>query len=423
MSQNRWVVLISLAIIQLFMFGPAVAPIGVYFTPMRKEFNWSHAQVAQLATAVDVSLGICSLLSGWLLDRIDARWVIAVGGAISGAAFLMASHAHSLPILVACYALAGLGVSFAGLVPANVVAVNWFPDRAALAVAISHFGTAMGLSFSPRIIAGVVEYAGWRAGMTTVAVPMLLVVVPMSLIFIRSWPRPAPEAEAPQRSAVRRRAALRSDELALPGLEVSAALATLSFWMLVSVAFLTQFGLGAAYFHTIPYLISVGYPFQLATLIFGIKGFFMGPGGLAWGWVTDRFGPKTALFCGQTLFASSLIMLIIAGNRSLGLAPLITYMLLWGPNTGSSVALPVLLARTQGRRRFGTLNGVLGFAGSVGQGIGPLLAGFVIDATHGYAIAFEMASAIIFTSAVLATMVYPAKGHDRVPMPAMAAAV
>src|SRR5579875_1533630 len=160
--RNRWLLLITLALVQVFMFGPSVATIGVFFTPLMKQFGWNHAQVAQIATAVNVSLGICSVLSGWLLDRLDARWVMSAGAGIAGVGFLLASRSGSLPLMVACYAIVGLGVALASMVPTAVVAANWFPDRIALAIGIGHFGPALGLSLSPRIIAGVVVHGGWR---------------------------------------------------------------------------------------------------------------------------------------------------------------------------------------------------------------------------------------------------------------------
>lgn len=413
----RWALLISLATIQVFLFGPSLATLGVFFTPLMKEFRWTHAQVAQLATAVDVSLGACSLLAGWLLDRLDARWVMSTGAVIAGLGFLAAARAHSLPMMVVCYLVIGLGVSMGSLLPTAVVVAHWFPERMALPLGIGHFGLAIGLSLSPRIIAAVVAQSGWRGGMTAIAFPMLLLAAPMSLLLIRTRPVEETAAEAAQAGArTARTEGPRRAEQEIPGLEVGPALRTLPLWLLMGVNFFAQFGLGAVYFHTIPYLLSVGYAIGVATLIFGIKGFFNGPGGLLWGAVSDRFGPKLVIFLGYTLFASSVVLLLIAGTGRYGLAPLLVYMVLWGTDTGAGVAVPVLLAKTQGKRRFGSLNGILGFAASLGQGLGPLVAGVIIDYA-GYSPAFEIACAAIFLSALLGAAVYPAKGCDQVPAP------
>lgn len=410
MSRNRWAVLIALSIFEIFLFGPSVATLGVFFTPLIKQFHWTHAEVSQLASSVDVSLGVCSLLAGWLLDRFDVRWVMSGGALIAGVGFIAASRAQSLPVMVACYAVVGLGVSMGFLVAVAMIAGNWFPDRTALAIGIGGFGMAIGLSLSPRIIAGVVVHAGWRAGMMAVGVPMLSVAAPIAFFFLRTRPQEAATQGAPAHAAAKR---MEADNI--PGLEVGAALSTLPMWLLIAINFLSQYGLGAVYFHTIPYLLSVGFPIGIATIIFGIKGFFSGPGGILWGAVSDRFGPRSALFCGFTLFALSVVLLLVAGTRRYGLVPLLVYMVLWGTDTGAAVAVPVLLAETQGKRRYGSLNGILSFAASAGQGVGPLVSGLLVDRTKGYTLAFEVAAIAIFISAVLGPMVYPARGHDQVP--------
>lgn len=411
-SRHRWTVLIALSIFEIFLFGPSVATLGVFFTPLIKEFHWSHAEVSQLASAVDVSLGICSLLAGWLLDRFDVRWVMSAGAIVAGLGFLGASQSHSLPLMVLCYAIVGLGVSMGFLVAVAMIAGNWFPDRTALAIGIGGFGMAIGLSFSPRIIAGVVVHAGWRAGMIAVGLPMLLIAAPIALLFLRTRPRVAPGQQA---ASGGRSAAQGAPAEDIAGLEVGAALGTLPMWLLILINFLSQYGLGAVYFHTIPYLLSVGFPIGIATLIFGIKGFFSGPGGILWGAASDRFGPRAAIFSGFSLFALSVLLLLVAGTRRYGLAPLLVYMVLWGTDAGASVAVPALLADTMGKRRYGSLNGILSFAASAGQGVGPLVSGILIDRTGGYTAAFEVAAVAIFVSAMLGPIVHPAKGHERVP--------
>ena len=201
----------------------------------------------------------------------------------------------------------------------------------------------------------------------------------------------------------------------IPGLEVSAALCNSAFWLLCAVNLFSQVGLGAVYYHTIPYLLAFGYPIGIATVIFGLKGFFTGPGAILWGAVSDRVGPKFVVVVGYSLFAFSIVLLLVAGTRRFGIAPLLVYMVLWGTDTGAGVAIPVLLARTQGKRRFGTLNGILGLAAAIGQGVGPLAAGAIIDVTRRYSIAFEAAALCIFLSAMLGPFIMPAKGHDQVP--------
>lgn len=407
MSRNKWGVLAAVTVVQIFTFGPAVAPLGVFFTPLIKQFGWSHAQVAQMATALNISLGACALLAGWMLDRVDARWVMGIGAAIGGCAILLASRANSLETLLGCYALAGVGVALCGPVAMAVVAVGCLPRRPALAMGIAQFGMTLGMALSPRIIGAVVTHAGWRDGMAAIGLPLLLIALPVCLLFISTRPAAALQAgEVPAEA---------QSELA--GLEVRQALATIPMWLLVALSFVFQFGLGAAFYHTVPFLLHVGYPLATATTAFGVGLFTFGPGGLIWGVVTDKIGSKPVIFTGFTLMALSVVSLSLASLPSLGMGPVIGYMVLWGTACAAAVALPVMLVETLGKRRYGTLYGILGFAGAMGQASGPLVAGWLIDINKGYTMALEMAALSIFVGAVLGAIVYPARGADEVASP------
>lgn len=406
-ERNRWGVLVALAAYQIFLFGPSVATLGVFFDPLMREFHWSHAEVSLLASALEVSLGVSSLLAGWLLDRVDARWVMSAGAAIAGAGFLAASQSHSLPVLIVCYAAVGLGVSMGFLVALAVLASNWFPDRTGLAIGIGNVGIALGLALSPRIIAAVVGNTGWRIGMMAAGLPMLVIAAPVALLFLRT--RPAGTGRSASRHAAAGGGAQPGET---PGLGVMAALGTLPMWLMILIMLLFQYGLGAVYFHTIPYLLSVGFSVGTATLVFGAPALLYGVGGILWGAAADRLGPRRVIFCAFTLFALSVPLLLAAGPDRRGVIPLLVYMVLWGLDSGAIVAIPVLLAHTMGKRSYAGLNGVLSFASQAGQGLGPLIAGVLIDSTRGYTLAFAVATGAILISALLGPMVRKPTGHE-----------
>ena len=72
-------------------------------------------------------------------------------------------------------------------------------------------------------VGSVIAAHGWRAGYFVVAVPGLLIVVPLLLLFIQTRPPGATVELAAQNVE------------ALPGYEVHQALHTGAFWMLVIV--------------------------------------------------------------------------------------------------------------------------------------------------------------------------------------------
>ena len=63
----------------------------------------------------------------------------------------------------------------------------------------------------------------------------------------------------------------------------------------------------------------------------------------------------------------------------------------FGIATAAPVALlPLLVAESLGRRRYGVLAALTGIAGTIGAAAGPVLAGRVFDLTGSYTGAFEL---------------------------------
>lgn len=400
--RRAYTVLISLTIAEIFLFGPSISTLGVFFNPLIRQFGWTHAQVSELASSCELLLGLGSLLAGYLLDHCDAGLIVAVGAALAGGGFIGAARSHSLAPMVLCYALIGAGTALATHVPMAVVAANWFSHRLALAMGILTAGMSLGLALAPRLATAILLHAGWRAAMTAVGLPMVFIAAPIGLFLVRS--------NAPARAA-KGRSLTMSD---LPGLRVGAALRTLSFWLLVAVNYFYMAGVGAVYFHTIPYLISIGYTAAAAAAIFGAKAFLLGPGSILMGAVSDRRGTKPTLLVGFTLIAGGVVALLLARHLSFGVTPVVAYVILWGIFMGTNVVLPVMLVQSQGRRCYGTLMGIVTLAGAFGQGCGPYTVGKLLDLTHSYVPGFELAAAAFVLSGLLGMMVFPAAGHDRI---------
>jgi MFS family permease len=388
-ERKAWLVLLSVSFVQLFMFGPCLGTIGVLITPLIREFGWSHGQVSRIATSWEFGCGIFSLVAGYLLDRINARWVMGIGALIGGAGMLLGATIHSLAPLVVCYFLAGVGCALTTQAPMSVVAVNWFPSRRALAVGIAGVGTGIGMAVAPEIVTLVLLHSGWRMALMVVGAPMVLAVAPVALLLIHT--RPSREERSEDR-------ALQEE---LPGLEVAGAMLTASFWLILLFMLLSQTGVGAAVFFIIPYLISAGYSAKAAALFFGGQALMLSLGGVLLGALSDRYGPKYVLAASFVLLALSMMLLLGGANQTLGVYATLGWMILWGIDMSASVALPPLVAETLGMRRFGTLMGIFVMVIFAGQGLGPLLSGIVYDSTKGYTVPFEMAALLMVGAAVL----------------------
>src|SRR5579875_4069879 len=132
LQRQRGLILAGLWIVMIFLLAPCYGTFGVYLLPLVREFHCGRAQISQLAFASALTAGFLSPLAGWLLERIEAKWMFAAGALFAAAGYLLASHAHSLSLMTAAYAIVGVGIAAGTLIPTTVVAANWFAQSRGL---------------------------------------------------------------------------------------------------------------------------------------------------------------------------------------------------------------------------------------------------------------------------------------------------
>src|SRR5882672_4533755 len=206
-ERQGWFVVASLFVTLFLIFGSGYNTTGVFFTPLLKYFGWTRARLSVLSTALALSAGLSVPLIGWLLDRIEARIVMAAGAVAAGSGFLLASTANAFGPMVFAYILLGLGIAAATLLPCAIVVANWFGARRGAALGITMAGTSLGGMVMTLVADRAISSNGWRAGYITLAVPMFVIVIPLVLLMVRTRP-----------SGGTRSVADTADEL--PGLEV-----------------------------------------------------------------------------------------------------------------------------------------------------------------------------------------------------------
>ena len=209
---------------------------------------------------------------------------------------------------------------------------------------------------------------------------MIVVVVPLTALVVRSRP-PRTSAVAQPGMTVAQGANF------LEGFEAPEALRTRSFWMLVVAHFCFGLMVVGMVVHMIAYLESLGYKASGAALamsaLFGLGGL----GKVIMGYVADRIGARMAL--AADFAAIALAFLLVFGAARVFV--LIAFILTFGIATAAPVALlPLLVAESLGRRRYGVLAALTGVAGTIGAAVGPVIAGRIFDITGGYAAAFEL---------------------------------
>ena len=315
-----------------------------------------------LLSLVTVVFGVGRLLTdvpaGHLADRIAPLRAFAGSGAGLALASALLAVAHSLPALLVAAAVLGIASA-----TTNTTGMAYFSHapRAVRGKSLATFSAALlaGQSLGPAIAGVVAGAAGWRVASWTGAVmagALALGCVAAGRAVGRAAPAPdravAGDASAPPRGQV----------------------AILHF-----VSFAVFFGLGAMSQTLLPLIGSNDYalPVGVIGVVLGVGGLCRFVGAALGGVVADRVSRKAALVPALLAMGGGAALLELPGGALVWVAAV---ALLSVGSYGVGVAATVL-ADLGGGRRVGRSLGVFRFTGDLGLTAGPLLAGWLYDAS------------------------------------------
>ena len=373
-APGAWLIVGVLFVVWFLVWGGGLNTGAVFFPPVLAHFGWSRATLSGAFAVAALSAGLGGTLVGWLLDRVDARKVMAVGVALTAGGYVALSHSTTLSQFVLCNLVIGLGLVACTGIPSSLVLANWFNERRGLAMGIALAGGSIGGAVMTPIANAAIAARGWRFGYLLIAVPMAALTIPLLLAFVRTRP---PAEAVPERPALEPPPA----PAALPGLEVSDALKTRSMWLITLVQFLSASlfaGLGQ---HFVAYLIDVGYSAGVAARVLSLAFVFTTIGSLVSGPMADRVNARLSSAAAWAVTTIAMLALLGAGHFS----ALMLYAVLVGVVGGAFGVLgPLLMLESLGIRRFGSLMGIAGLLSTLGYAAGPVVTGWIHDRTASY---------------------------------------
>jgi sugar phosphate permease len=374
-----WIVFCAAAIVFLsagtFFYG-----FGLLVGPLTAEFGWSRAAVSigfSLRTEVG---GVAAPLVGVMVDRVGVRRLTAIGIVIVSIGFVLLSRVHSLTGFYVSIFIIAVGMSATGGANAATVIAQWFRRYRGRALGLMTFGGGLG-GLSAIVFAELIAEFGWRDALVAVAVVQLVVCMPLALSM-----RNRPEDMGLPVDGIAEDAAAAAGRRAVPttGLELTGreALRSALFWKVALTFALSNFATTAIIVHQIPFLVEeVGSTEAFAALSVTIMTAISLAGRLGFGLAADRYS--------KALLAS-----VAMGCSAIGLAlfstvheewQLIYVLPFFGIGFGAAVPLRAAIqAEYFGLKAYGTIQGMLFTASTLGAFFGPLLAGVLYDATADY---------------------------------------
>jgi MFS transporter, OFA family, oxalate/formate antiporter len=188
-SSTRWGQLIA-CIICMVLIANLQYGWTLFVNPINKAHGWSIASI-QVAFSIFIALETwLTPVEGWIVDslgpRLGPKLVVAFGGIMVAAGWVINSYAQSLAMLYLGAVVGGIG---GGAVYATCVgqAVKWFPDRRGLAVGLTAAGYGAGAAISVVPIRDVIASNGYEAAFFWFG------LIQGGIVFILAWILRAPD--------------------------------------------------------------------------------------------------------------------------------------------------------------------------------------------------------------------------------------
>jgi MFS family permease len=231
-----------------------------------------------------------------------------------------------------------------------------------------------------QVVTVVIRLSGWRAAYVAIALPIVMIVIPIVALIIKTHP----PGHAPG-SEVARAAQLVASEI--DGFTLAEAVRTRSFWLVALAGFLFAFTVYGILTQLVVYLLGVGYRPATAAIVLSLTLGLNGMGKIVSGHVADRIGARLSLALSFALIAGGIILLF--GSRATGV--LAGFLLIYGPVWGMPLVLvPLITIESLGLKHYGSLAGFVRASDAAGAVLGPITLGRIFDVTRSYNPAFGL---------------------------------
>jgi MFS family permease len=145
---------------------------------IKDELGLSSSQLGFLLSAFFWTYAGFQPISGWLVDRLDVNWVLAIGFFFWSAATACTGLVHSFVALLAVRLILGIGESVAYPSYAKIISLSFPEDQRGRANSATSAGLASGPAFGMFFGAMLVGRFGWRWFFTGLGVASMLWLVP-----------------------------------------------------------------------------------------------------------------------------------------------------------------------------------------------------------------------------------------------------
>ena len=374
---------------------------GVFFKPMSTDFGWSRALTSGAFSVSWIVGGPLSIAIGGLNDRIGPRIILTVCSVCSGLGYLLMSQITDVWQLYLFYGLL-IGIGGSVFVPSVSTTAKWFVQRRTVMTGVVISGVGAGVLIGPLVAAQLIQSYGWRTAFIIIGVTVLIIATIASQ-FLRKEPGQVGQQPYGSDRAINENASQKTTSFSL-----KEALRTWQFWVLFTMLVCYGYYLLTIQIHLVPYLTDLGISATMAASLVALPGGSSFIGRIALGILGDRIGNKKAFIIGFILSLLCLVWLLFTRE----VWGFYLFAIIFGIAYGDcAVQQTPLTAAMFGLRSLGLIFGCIGLGFTIGAAIGPLVSGYIFDATRSYFWAFIVCIIVCAISLILNIILTPPKAR------------
>jgi len=394
-----WWIVLAAFLNLLFAVGIVFYGFPRFQVSLLESLHFSREQVnLGIFRGFAVVAPVFGLLAGALIDRLGPRLVTLLGTGFVGLSLVLMGRMESLSQYYLLCFTEVVGYVLAGPIPNQVLIANWFRAMRGRAMGYAYLGLGLGGVLAPTLVDWLITTFGWRRAFEVIGTSILAVLFPVGMWVTRSAPRDMglqPDGE-PSDSPHSSRLAERNDasrDLPRPHrgggaarpYSVREALGTANFWLLLLGSTLVIGAIGTVIFHFILHLKDAGYSSAWASRALSVLLCSSLAGRVIVGYTADRFVRKNVMALFYLALALAIPLLYLHRRAPAVLA----FAIVFGFAMGADYMLiPLVAADCFGLSALGKILALIIMADSLGQTLGPVMAGRIFDMRHSYDLAW-----------------------------------
>ncbi|MFQ6028689.1 MAG: MFS transporter [Dehalococcoidia bacterium] len=392
----------------------AVATLSVFVVPMTEQLGWSRGMFSGAVSVGNLCAVVVAPWTGKWIDRYGSGMLLAASSLVTGFLALALSFI-SHPFAFYAFYVPGRMIFSGPLELGLPTAIsNWFIRRRPLGLAVDGVAKGGGLVLMPLLAQFIISGWDWRTAWIVLGIICFAVgVVPSILLMARRpedlglEPDPVPRGDA---TAPLESDGSHSTNLITTNTEtnftVRQALNTRAFYILAgfsAAGLMVQAGVSL---HQVSHYINQGLSAPAAALSASTFAFAQMIGGPFWS-ALGRSVPIRFLLASAAGVVGAGALSTISSDTlptALGSAFIVGFGV-----AGLHLLLRLAWADYYGRENLGAIRGLTLSAQIGGQAVGPVLAGFMFDATDSYQLPFRVFAGAALLAGLLVLAATPPK--------------